>query len=268
MFGFAGVLMFVLLGSAAQAQGNLSDVVAMYRAEGPLLSPASQVRLSQIVELYWNGKSLTGDWTAIDAGLSDPTPAVRDRICTTLSLILYGNRAGSITLPDKTRALLVERLSESSANTRENAARALALMSGGASPTIAPKLIELARMDPEFKVQQIATAALATVQPVTPAINEFWIESLSDVSNLEMRGSVLNSFRSRGPTDSRVISLVIEALKDNDRFVRQEAIATIVAIGKPAMAAVPLLTEIKEAPGTDESMRQNVESALRILSAP
>jgi hypothetical protein len=30
---------------------------------------------------------------------------------------------------------------------------------------------------------------------------------------------------------------VIDALKDNDRFVRQEAIAAITTIGKPAAAA-------------------------------
>ena len=70
------------------------------------------------------------------------------------------------------------------------------------------------------------------------------------------------------PTDSRVISLAIDALKDNDRFVRQEAIAAILTIGKPAIAAMPLLTDIKEAPESDEPMRGNAEAAIRILSAP
>ena len=68
------------------------------------------------------------------------------------------------------------------------------------------------------------------------------------------------------------IALVIDALRDTDYFVRQEAIASVIKIGKPAVAALPLLSEIRDANvGTDErdqSMRMNAEAAIRILSDP
>jgi HEAT repeat protein len=65
---------------------------------------------------------------------------------------------------------------------------------------------------------------------------------------------------------------VIDALKDPDYFVRQEAIAAVIKIGKPAAAAIPLLNEIRDgSTGADEmtqAMRMNAESAIRILSRP
>jgi hypothetical protein len=68
-----------------------------------------------------------------------------------------------------------------------------------------------------------------------------------------------------------VVALVIDALRDTDYFVRQEAIASVTKIGKPAVAALPLLLEIRDAsPGAserDQAMRMNAESAIRILSA-
>jgi hypothetical protein len=61
--------------------------------------------------------------------------------------------------------------------------------------------------------------------------------------------------------------LVIGALGDNDRFIRQEAIAAVMQIGKSAVAALPLLHEIHEDPAIDEGMRLNAEAAIRALTA-
>jgi hypothetical protein len=36
-------------------------------------------------------------------------------------------------------------------------------------------------------------------------------------------------------------------LKDQDYYVKQEAIASVISIGKPAAAAVPVLMQIREA---------------------
>jgi HEAT repeat protein len=58
----------------------------------------------------------------------------------------------------------------------------------------------------------------------------------------------LNAFRFNAPSDPRVITLVIDALRDTDYFVRQEAIASVITIGKPAAEALPLLREIRDAP--------------------
>ena len=69
-----------------------------------------------------------------------------------------------------------------------------------------------------------------------------------------------------------LIALVIDALKDTDYFVRQQAIASIRKTGKPAAAAIPRLNEIRDgAVGTGEreqTMRENAADAIRILSLP
>ena len=98
------------------------------------------------------------------------------------------------------------------------------------------------------------------------------MQTLNDVSNKELRGYVLNAFRSYAPTDPRIIALVIDALRDMDYFVRQEAIASVIKIGKPAMAALPLLSEVRDAHAgadpRDQAMRRNAEAAIRVLSEP
>jgi HEAT repeat protein len=97
-------------------------------------------------------------------------------------------------------------------------------------------------------------------------IVEFWKQSLRDTGNTSLRGWVLSSFRISAPTDPEVIALVIDALKDTDIFVRQEAIAAVIKIGKPAAAAIPLLTEIRDSRASDEVLRGNAASAIRILT--
>jgi len=67
-----------------------------------------------------------------------------------------------------------------------------------------------------------------------------------------------------------VIALVIDTLKDTDYFVRQQAIASIRKIGKPAAAAIPLLTEIRDdtvgAGEREQTMREHAADAIQILS--
>ena len=63
---------------------------------------------------------------------------------------------------------------------------------------------------------------------------------------------------------------MIDALRDKDYFVRQEAIAAVIKIGKPASAALVLLNAIRDASVSadehDQAMRMNAEAAIRILS--
>lgn len=144
-------------------------------------------------------------------------------------------------------------------------------MAGGVPPAVVPQLLNLARTDPAGNVRSVAISALASVATTSPEITEFWILSLNDVSKPELRGYVLNAFRFNAPSDPRIVSLVIDALRDSDYYVRQEAIAAVVKIGKPAAAALPLLTVIRDAPVQDqrgEVLRSNAESAIRILSGP
>ena len=89
---------------------------------------------------------------------------------------------------------------------------------------------------------------------------------MSGKQDKNLRGAVLSAFRFHAPTDPRIIELVIDALGDNDRFVRQEAIAAVTQIGRPAVAALPLLRAIRGSSVTDEAMRLNAEAAIKTLS--
>ena len=114
-------------------------------------------------------------------------------------------------------------------------------------PSLGPKLLQMAKTDSEGNVREIAVDALASMPTPSPATTEFWITALSDAGNKQMRGYVLHAFRFNPPSDARVIALVVDALKDMDYYVRQEAIASVIAIGKPAAGAVPLLMEVRDA---------------------
>ena len=275
---FRLIIFFSLATVTAEAQGNLSDLFSILRTEGPALSESSRARTFQILEPYSKDtKSLDGEWQTLNDALSDSSPFVRDQACAVLATIVsikstpvYLNPPRPIRLPDDTTALVIQRFRESQANLRENAVRIIASMAGGVPPSLAPQLLQMARTDNEEKVRHVAIEALASISSPAPEITDFWLQSLKDVSNVELRGKILNVFRFYVPTDSRVISLVIDALKDADYYVRQEAIAAVIKIGKPASAALVLLNAIRDASaGTDErdqAMRMNAEAAIRILS--
>jgi hypothetical protein len=281
MFRFLRLISLLLLATApAEAQGNLSDLFSILRTEGPTLTESGRARTFQILEPYSAGKkSLDGEWTAINDALNDSSPFVRDQAVAALAAIVYVNSTPvyvapvrPIRLPDPTRELVIQRFSEPKPNLRENAVRIIALMEGGVPPTLARQLLQMSRTDSDGGVRRTAIAALASIPMPAPEITEFWIQTLSGVSNRELRGYVLNAFRLYAPADPRVIALVIDALRDTDYFVRQEAIASVITIGKPAVAALPLLSQIRDAHvganERDRAMRSNAESAIRILSAP
>jgi len=274
------VSLLVLATATAEAQGNLSDLFSILRTEGPTLTESGRTRTSQILDPYSTGKkSLDGEWDAINGALNDSNPFVRDQACAALSLIVYMSSTPfyvapvrPIRLPEPTRELVIQRFTESKPSLRENAVRIIVLMEGGVPPTLAPRLLQMARTDTNGTVRRIVIAALASISMPAPEITDFWVQTLNDVSNREGRGYVLSAFRVYAPADPRVIALVIDALRDTDYFVRQEAIASVIKIGKPAVAALPLLSEIRDANvGTDkrdQSMRMNAEAAIRILSDP
>jgi HEAT repeat protein len=272
--------LLVLITATAEAQGNLSELFSILRTEGPTRTESGRTRTAQILDPYSTGKkSLDGEWDAINDALNDSDPFVRDQACATLSLIVYMSSTPfyvapirPIRLPDLTREVVIQRFTESKPSLRENAVRIIALMDGGPPSTLAPRLLQMARTESNGSVRRIVIAALASIRMPAPEITDFWMQTLNDLSNREWRGYVLSAFRLYAPADPRVIALVIDALRDTDYFVRQEAIASVIKIGKPAVAALPLLSEIRDANvGTDErdqSMRRNAEAAIRILSDP
>ena len=279
MFRFSGLVVFCVLATAtAEAQGNLTELFSMIRTKGTAVTGDDRIRSAQILEQYSSGKkSLDGEWRVINDALSDSSPVVRDQACAVLATIVYlsstpvyANPPRPTRLPDNTRDIVIQRFSESKANLRENAVRTITLMAGGVPPALAPQLLQMAKTDSEASVRGVVIEALASIPSPAPEITDFWIQSLNNVPNRELRGKVLSAFRGYAPTDPRIISLVIDALKDTDYFVRQEAISAVIKIGKPAAAALPLLMEIRDAnAGADERpqvMRSNAEAAIRILS--
>jgi len=261
---------FLLSTSAvAQAQGNLADFFAIIRTEGRSLSPSSRTRIFAILDTYSTGERLAGEWQTLNDAISDRDAYVRDQACAALSAIMYINMSRPIRLPDTTRDLVIQRFNEVAPNLRENAVRIIALMAGGVPPTLAPELLRIARTDSEYGVRDVAVGALASIPNPSREVTEFWLESLKNVGDSRMRGMVLHAFRFNATTNSEIIFLIIDALKDPDYYVRQEAIAAVRKIGPPASTAIPLLQEIRDAKTQDErgeAMQQNAADAIRAIS--
>ena len=184
------VSLLVLATATAEAQGNLSDLFSILRTEGPTLTESGRTRTSQILDPYSTGKkSLDGEWDAINGALNDSNPFVRDQACAALSLIVYMSSTPfyvapvrPIRLPEPTRELVIQRFTESKPSLRENAVRIIALMEGGVPPTLAPRLLQMARTDTNGTVRRIVIAALASISMPAPEITDFWVQTLNDIS--------------------------------------------------------------------------------------
>jgi HEAT repeat protein len=265
------IVSLIVATAAAEGQGNLSDLFSIIRKEGPVISEADRIRTFEILRHYSTGESLAGEWQTLNEALSDPKPFVRDQACAILATVVYLNSARPIDLPDTTRELVLQRFGETIPNLRENAVRVIALAARGVPAGIEPQLLQMARTDPASSVRKVAILALASVRTPKPEVTEFWVQSLKAEQDKALRGMVLSAFRLYAQTDPTVISLVVAAVKDKDYFVRQEAIAAVIKIGKPAASALPLLIEIRDAQVSDERdevMRANAEAAIRVLAAP
>lgn len=274
-------LVFFLLSSVTAAQTNLSDFLAFMRTLNGPSSPANSTRGFQMIEPYLKGdKSFEGEWETINEGLKDGSPFVRDQVCALLAVAVSISPKRPIQLPDITTELVIQRFGESGTNLRENAVRVITQMKGGVPASVVPKLFQIAQTDSASNVRSAAIVALATVQATAPEVTEFWVKSLNDGGNTALRGTILSTFRAYKQTDPRIIALVIDALKDTDYYVQQEAIQAVIKIGPPAAAALPLLKEIRDTktaaftgPAANavndemrQAMRQNAESAIRLLS--
>jgi HEAT repeat protein len=265
------IVFLILTTAAAVAQGNLSEVFSIIRKEGPVISEADRSRTFEILRHYSTGESLSGEWQTLNEALSDPNPFVRDQACAILATIVFLNSARPVDLPDTTKELVLQGFGETIPNLRENAVRVIALMAGGVPAGMEPRLLEMARGDSASSVRRAAILALASVRTPNPQITEFWVQSLKAEQDNALRGMVLSAFRLYAQTDPILISLVIDALRDKDYFVRQEAIAAVVKIGKPAASALPLLIEIRDAQVSEQRdavMRANAEAAIRVLAEP
>jgi HEAT repeat protein len=267
-------VLFLLTSTVLLAQGNLTEFFTILRTEGNPSTEAARKRNFEMLDPYLRrDKSFDGEWQTINDALTDPNPFIRDQSCAVLAVAMFVKPAQPIRVPDATRELVIQRFGEALPNLRENAVRVIALMEGGVPPAIVPELLQMARTEPNYAVRSVIIGALASVKSPPNEVTEFWVQSLSRTTDTALRGEILSAFRGNSPTDPRIISLVIDALKDKDYFVRQEAIASVVKIGKPAAAALPSLMEIRDSnPGTtdemEKAMKENAASAIQILSRP
>src|SRR5215510_13980715 len=122
LFRFLIMIGIVLTVSAAEAQGNLSELFSIFRSEGPRLSDSARSRTFEIASPYLERKkSLADEWAVLDAALSDRDPFVRDQACALLATVLYLNwsaRAKPIGLPETTRELVLQLFGDAKTNTR------------------------------------------------------------------------------------------------------------------------------------------------------
>jgi hypothetical protein len=84
------------------AQGDLSELFSILRKEGRALSENSRQRTFEILSAYSpGGKSLSGEWPAINEALGDAKPFVRGQACAVLSsLLVFARRIRCIAGPD------------------------------------------------------------------------------------------------------------------------------------------------------------------------
>src|SRR5262245_35603707 len=137
------IVCLLLATTAAEAQGNLSELFSIIRKEGPLPSEAGRARTFEIFRDYSSGERLAREWQTINEALSDPKPFVRDQACAILATIVYLNSARPIDLPDTTRELVLQRFGETIPNLRENAVRIIGLTAGGVPGGSEPQLLQI-----------------------------------------------------------------------------------------------------------------------------
>ena len=120
---------------------------------------------------------------------------------------VYANPPRLVRLPDSTRDVVIQRFGESKANLRGNAIRIITLMAGGVPAGLAAQLIQIAKTDVDGEVRGVAIGATGFHPLPAAETTEFWIQSLNNVPNKELRGKVLNSFRFYAPADPRVMDV-------------------------------------------------------------
>lgn len=256
------IVCIVLVTSAVEAQ-DLSEWLAIIRSN----KPGNGLRIFEIIKPYIDRtKSIENEWSVIQSALDDPLPYARDQALAFLTTLEYFNAKRPVAVPEAIQQRVIQQFSSNDSTTRAAAVRIIALMDGGPPPSLVPRMLQIARTDPDGSVREAAIAGLPNTTTPSTATVQFWMESLRSTGDPLTRRMVLTSFQTYSPKDPEVIRLVIEALRDPSQFFRQQAIAAVVNIGKPAASAIPLLEEIRDSQSSDETLRSSAASAIRILS--
>ncbi len=125
---------------------------------------------------------------------------------------------------------------------RSRAIRAIGKLGQQGSSATA-ELIELARKDPSTSVRRACFFTIYQVAPRQEA-EQFFQEQLKDDSTADQR-RLAAKWLARVTTTDRSLACLIDALHDEDKAVRLQAVDSLVAIGKPAL---PVLVKALDSP--------------------
>jgi len=159
---------------------------------------------------------------------------------------------------------LIEALKDKDPRVREYSAKAIGLvMPQPPAETAKPllKLLNDKEKGGEKTVQEAALAALSRIKPVTPEMASAVLKLLKE--DKDVKGEAASTLGDFASSDPEVISVLIGALKDTDRFIRQEVVRAFGKIGPPARAALPELKKIADNSKEDQTIRDNAVAALR-----
>ena len=250
----------VLVASVVGAQ-DLSEWLAILRSN----KPGQGLRAIEITLPYIDRtKRIENEWSVLQSALDDPY--ARDHALAFLASFAYRNAKQPVAVPQAIQQRVIQHFSANDPTTRAVSVRIISLMAGGPPPSLVPRMLQIARTDPDPMVREAAIAGLPNTMTPSTATVQFWMESLRGTGALLARRMVLSSLEMYPAKNPEVIRLLIETLRDPAPFFRQQAIAAVVNIGKPAASAIPLLEEIRDSQSSDERLRSSAASAIRILS--
>jgi len=200
---------------------------------------------------------------ALLIAIKDQEADVRFYAAVTLTAAAYTDEQSARTLNEAV-PVLIKTLNDKDARVREYVANALALVMPESPAEAAEPLVKLLNdkeKGAEKTVQEAVLAALSRIKPATPEMISAVLKLLKE--DKSVKGQAASALGDFGSSDPEVISALVDAMKDSDRFVRQEAVCALRKTGRPARGAIPELKKIADNPKEDQSMRDNAVAALR-----
>ena len=230
--------------TAEPNNGNLTDHITA------LASDDGAVRASAADELGLFGESATDAIPQLIQALRDSYEPVRLNAAYALGTI------GEPAVPH-----LIETLSDENGPTRRMAAYALAAVGAPAVPALSEALQhteDAVRIEATYAFAQIGTPA----ETALPAL----IEHAKDPA-VEVRRYLADAFGGIGPAAAPTVPALIEMLEhDEDKQARFEAALALAQIGPTASDAVPALANALRDP--DRYVRDNAIHALKCIDTP
>lgn len=190
--------------------------------------------------------------------LKDPDPDVRFYVATSLAVAAYGDEANAEALGQALPSL-IEALNDEDARVREIVVGAIGLVKPQPPAAATQPLLELLD-DQEPRVRETAVWSLGRISPVPPEVASAILKVLKEDESSDVRGEAATILGELG--DPAVVPALIEALRDSDRYVRQEAVRALREIGPHAHCALPALKKVMQNAEEDVTVRELAASAI------